>query len=40
MDSYSNWDALGMMQQLGVVPPLDKRNGDCSLIVQLRWVPG
>ena len=20
MDSYSNWDALGMMQQLGVVP--------------------
>jgi len=21
MDSYSNWDALGMMQQLGVVPP-------------------
>jgi steroid delta-isomerase-like uncharacterized protein len=22
MDSYSNWDALGMMQQLGVVPPL------------------
>ena len=22
MDSYSNWDALGMMQQLGVVPAL------------------
>jgi steroid delta-isomerase-like uncharacterized protein len=22
MDSYSNWDVLGMMQQLGVVPPL------------------
>ena len=22
MDSYSNWDILGMMQQLGVVPPL------------------
>ncbi|HUC54240.1 MAG TPA: ester cyclase [Candidatus Cybelea sp.] len=22
IDSYSNWDALGMMQQLGVVPPL------------------
>ncbi len=22
MDSYSNWDALGMMQQLGVVPLL------------------
>jgi steroid delta-isomerase-like uncharacterized protein len=22
MDSYSNWDALGMMQQLGVIPPL------------------
>ena len=22
MDSTSNWDALGMMQQLGVVPPL------------------
>jgi steroid delta-isomerase-like uncharacterized protein len=22
MDSCSNWDALGMMQQLGVVPPL------------------
>jgi steroid delta-isomerase-like uncharacterized protein len=22
MDSYSNWDLLGMMQQLGVVPPL------------------
>ena len=22
MDSYSNWDALGMMQQLGVVPSL------------------
>jgi len=22
MDSYSNWDALGMMHQLGVVPPL------------------
>jgi steroid delta-isomerase-like uncharacterized protein len=20
MDSYSNWDALGMMQQLGVIP--------------------
>jgi hypothetical protein len=20
MDSYSNWDALGMLQQLGVVP--------------------
>lgn len=24
MDSYSNWDALGMMQQLGVVPPLEQ----------------
>ena len=22
MDSYSNWDVLGMMQQLGAVPPL------------------
>ena len=22
MDSYSNWDALGMMQQLGVLPTL------------------
>lgn len=22
MDSYSTWDALGLMQQLGVVPPL------------------
>lgn len=22
MDSYSNWDALGMMQQLGVIPAL------------------
>lgn len=22
MDSYSNWDLLGMTQQLGVVPPL------------------
>jgi steroid delta-isomerase-like uncharacterized protein len=22
MDSYSNWDALGMMQQLGVIQPL------------------
>jgi steroid delta-isomerase-like uncharacterized protein len=22
MDSYSNWDALGMMQQIGVVPAL------------------
>ena len=22
MDSYSNWDVLGMMQQVGVVPPL------------------
>jgi steroid delta-isomerase-like uncharacterized protein len=22
MDSYSNWDTLGMMQQLGVIPPL------------------
>jgi steroid delta-isomerase-like uncharacterized protein len=24
MDSYSNWDALGMMQQLGAVPALGK----------------
>jgi steroid delta-isomerase-like uncharacterized protein len=24
MDSYSNWDALGMMQQLGVVPALGR----------------
>jgi steroid delta-isomerase-like uncharacterized protein len=24
MDSYSNWDALGMMQQLGAVPTLGK----------------
>ena len=22
MDSFTNWDALGMMQQLGAVPPL------------------
>ena len=22
MDSYSNWDVLGMMQQLGLVPPM------------------
>jgi len=22
MDSYGNWDLLGMMQQLGVVPAL------------------
>jgi steroid delta-isomerase-like uncharacterized protein len=26
MDSYSNWDALGMMQQLGVVPALGKEK--------------
>jgi len=24
MDSHSNWDALGMMQQLGAVPALEK----------------
>jgi steroid delta-isomerase-like uncharacterized protein len=24
MDSYSNWDALGMMQQLGAIPALGK----------------
>ncbi len=27
MDSYSNWDALGMMQQLGVVPALGELKG-------------
>jgi len=26
MDSYSNWDALGMMQQLGVVPALGQKK--------------
>ncbi len=27
MDSYANWDALGMMQQLGVVPALAEPKG-------------
>ena len=27
MDSYSNWDALGMMQQLGVVPAIGDLKG-------------
>jgi len=27
MDSYSNWDALGMMQQLGVVPAVGDLKG-------------
>ncbi len=27
MDSYISWDALGMMQQLGVVPPLGESKG-------------
>ncbi len=26
MDSYSHWDALGLMQQLGVVPRLGQAN--------------
>ncbi len=26
MDSHSNWDALGMMQQLGAVPAVGKTN--------------
>jgi predicted ester cyclase len=24
MDSYSNWDALGMMEQLGAIPAIGK----------------
>ena len=27
MDSYANWDALGMMQQFGVVPALGQPKG-------------
>jgi steroid delta-isomerase-like uncharacterized protein len=27
MDSYISWDAWGMMQQLGVVPPLGEHKG-------------
>ncbi len=27
MDSYANWDALGMMQQLGVLPALAEPKG-------------
>jgi predicted ester cyclase len=27
MDSYANWDALGMMQQLGVVPAFAEPKG-------------
>jgi steroid delta-isomerase-like uncharacterized protein len=30
MDSYSNWDALGMMRQLGVVPALGESKASAA----------